>query len=319
MSTSTTCSAAASAEWATSSRQLLRRPRRRRAGDRARKEGRDMGVGLRITLEEVGDAASRRRSSTTAWHRAPIARGRASARTARLSPAPNAAARAASSVFSVRFWVTCRRPRPARSATAPARSIENPCPECEGQGRVPDRQRVTVEVPAGIRDGQQLRVARLRRSGHPGRTGGRPHRHMPRATARILRTRRRRFARAREHILHPGDRSVPKSRSTASCADEKVQVRIPAGLPKRAGRSREGLRHAAPEERYPRQYVRPRERRHPREDHKEATRAAREARGRDGRRGGGSPKPVAKAARRLQLAHLKGKVAKTHVTATFLP
>ena len=36
--------------------------------------------------------------------------------------------------------------------------IDKPCEECEGQGRIPDRQHVTVEVPAGIREGQQLRV-----------------------------------------------------------------------------------------------------------------------------------------------------------------
>ena len=51
-------------------------------------------------------------------------------------------------------------------------SIENPCPECEGQGRVPDRQKVTVEVPAGIRDGQQLRVAGFGEAGMQGAAAG---------------------------------------------------------------------------------------------------------------------------------------------------
>lgn len=37
-------------------------------------------------------------------------------------------------------------------------TINHPCPECEGQGRLPDRERVSVKVPAGFSDGQQLRV-----------------------------------------------------------------------------------------------------------------------------------------------------------------
>jgi molecular chaperone DnaJ len=37
-------------------------------------------------------------------------------------------------------------------------TIDHPCPDCDGQGRVPSRERVSVEIPAGVRDGQQLRV-----------------------------------------------------------------------------------------------------------------------------------------------------------------
>ncbi len=50
--------------------------------------------------------------------------------------------------------------------------IENPCPECEGQGRVPDRQRVSVEVPRGIRDGQQLRIHGFGEAGMQGAAAG---------------------------------------------------------------------------------------------------------------------------------------------------
>ena len=49
--------------------------------------------------------------------------------------------------------------------------IDKPCEECEGQGRIPDRQHVTVEVPAGIREGQQLRVTGF---GEAGMHGARP-------------------------------------------------------------------------------------------------------------------------------------------------
>ena len=36
--------------------------------------------------------------------------------------------------------------------------IDHPCPDCEGQGRAPDREHVSVEVPAGVRDGSQIRI-----------------------------------------------------------------------------------------------------------------------------------------------------------------
>ena len=37
-------------------------------------------------------------------------------------------------------------------------TIDHPCPDCEGQGRAPERERVSVDIPAGVSDGQQLRV-----------------------------------------------------------------------------------------------------------------------------------------------------------------
>lgn len=52
------------------------------------------------------------------------------------------------------------------------KTINNPCTECRGQGRVPDRQRVNVEIPAGIRDGQQLRISNLGEAGKNGARSG---------------------------------------------------------------------------------------------------------------------------------------------------
>ncbi len=41
-----------------------------------------------------------------------------------------------------------------------------------GSGRVPDRQKVSVEVPAGIRDGQQMRVSGFGEAGMQGAAAG---------------------------------------------------------------------------------------------------------------------------------------------------
>ncbi len=46
-----------------------------------------------------------------------------------------------------------------------------PCKECRGRGRKVERTRVSVEVPAGISDGQRIRVAGR---GHAGEHGGAP-------------------------------------------------------------------------------------------------------------------------------------------------
>lgn len=50
--------------------------------------------------------------------------------------------------------------------------ISGACEECQGQGRVPDRQKVSVEIPAGIRDGQQMRVPDLGEAGMRGAASG---------------------------------------------------------------------------------------------------------------------------------------------------
>lgn len=50
-------------------------------------------------------------------------------------------------------------------------SLASVCHACNGQGMLPRTRRLKVEVPAGVRDGQQLRVAG---KGHGGRFGGLP-------------------------------------------------------------------------------------------------------------------------------------------------
>lgn len=51
------------------------------------------------------------------------------------------------------------------------RVASQPCGACRGQGRAVERRTVSVEVPAGIRDGQRIR---LQGRGHAGERGGPP-------------------------------------------------------------------------------------------------------------------------------------------------
>ena len=107
-------------------------------------------------------------------------------------------------------------------------SIENPCPECEGQGRVPDRQRVSVEVPVGIRDSQQLRLSGFGEAGIQGAPAGdlivtvriQPHEFFERDGDNL-------HARANVSIVQAT--LGAEIEIDGIFEDEKVQVRIPEG------------------------------------------------------------------------------------------
>jgi len=47
--------------------------------------------------------------------------------------------------------------------------ITNPCKKCRGTGRVPKKREVSVKIPAGVHEGQSVRIAN---EGEPGRNGG---------------------------------------------------------------------------------------------------------------------------------------------------
>ena len=59
--------------------------------------------------------------------------------------------------------------RPCAQCAGTGQMVRQPCPACRGQGRVTRERRVTVKIPAGIDDGQRLR---LHGEGEHGALGG---------------------------------------------------------------------------------------------------------------------------------------------------
>ena len=61
--------------------------------------------------------------------------------------------------------------RPCAACAGTGQTVKSPCPACRGAGRTTKDRRVTVRIPAGIDDGQRLRVSA---EGEHGTLGGPP-------------------------------------------------------------------------------------------------------------------------------------------------
>lgn len=196
-------------------------------GRPARKEGRDMGVGLRITFEEVARGVEKE----IVYDRlapCPDCKGTGLGENGKVVTCPECGGKGRVVSVQRTFLGDMQTATTCKKCNGTGSSIENPCPECEGQGRVPDRQRVTVKVPAGIRDGQQLRVSGFGEAGIQGAQAGdlivtcrvQPHEFFERDGDDLHGRANVSFIQAILGAEIEIDGIMP---------DEKVQVRIPAG------------------------------------------------------------------------------------------
>lgn len=137
----------------------------------ARREGRDMNVGLRLTLEEVATGVKKE----IVYDRlAPCedCNGSGMGPGGKEITCPECQGRGRVVTVQQTIFGNMQSAAPCPECGGIGKKVDVPCPECEGQGRVPDRQRVNVEVPAGIRDGQQLRVSGYGEAGMMGAAAG---------------------------------------------------------------------------------------------------------------------------------------------------
>lgn len=136
-----------------------------------RREGRDMAVGLRLTLEEVAAGVNKE----IVYDRlapCPDCGGSGLGEGGKQVTCPECDGKGRVVTVQRTFLGDMQSATTCPECQGAGTVIEDPCPECEGQGRVPDRQKVAVEVPAGIRDGQQLRVGGFGEAGMQGAEAG---------------------------------------------------------------------------------------------------------------------------------------------------
>ena len=130
-----------------------------------------MGVGLRLTLEEVATGAKKE----IVYDRlapCPDCDGTGLGENGKEVSCPECGGKGRVVTVQHTFLGDMQTATTCSKCNGTGKTIDNPCPECEGQGRVPDRQRVTVEVPVGIRDAQQLRLTGFGEAGLRGARSG---------------------------------------------------------------------------------------------------------------------------------------------------
>ena len=140
-------------------------------GSQVRREGRDMGVGLRLTLEEVA-AGAKKEIVYDRLAPCPECDGSGKGPDGKEVVCPECHGQGRVVTVQRTFLGDMQTATTCPRCNGVGSIIENPCPECEGQGRVPDRQRTTIEIPAGIRDGQQLRMSGFGEAGMQGAKSG---------------------------------------------------------------------------------------------------------------------------------------------------
>ncbi len=140
-------------------------------GQRVRLEGRDMATHLSVTLEEAATGAEK---EIVVDRLAPCdvcdATGMAPGATVITCPECGGTGQVRTQRRT--FLGVMQSVGPCMRCGQTGTIIDHPCEECEGSGRVPDRQHVAVTVPAGIMDGMQLRLRGLGEAGVRGAAAG---------------------------------------------------------------------------------------------------------------------------------------------------
>ncbi len=136
-----------------------------------RREGRDMGLGITVTLEDAARGTSKeiiydRLATCADCEGSGIGEGGTEKTCERCGGSGRVTVVQRTMFGDMQSSTTCSE------CEGTGKVIEGACEECQGQGRVPDRQKVSVDIPSGIRDGQQMRVPDLGEAGMRGASSG---------------------------------------------------------------------------------------------------------------------------------------------------
>jgi len=144
---------------------------RRGGGHAMRREGRDTAMQIGITLEEAAQGITR---EIIVDRLAPCedCSATGSAEEIGTTTCPDCQGTGQKTTYQRTFLGTMQASMPCSKCQGTGSFIPNPCPECEGSGRVIDRQQAEVSIPAGISDGQHLRMPNLGEAGIRGAASG---------------------------------------------------------------------------------------------------------------------------------------------------
>lgn len=141
------------------------------AGAGVRLEGRDMQMQVALTLEEVATGVVK---EVTVDRLAPCDECGATGAKQGTSVETCGSCQGSGVITSVKntFLGPMQSTHTCEACHGTGTLIPEPCSECEGSGRVYDRQRIKVSFPAGISQGQQVRVSQRGEAGIRGAKGG---------------------------------------------------------------------------------------------------------------------------------------------------
>ncbi|MCW2726207.1 MAG: dnaJ [Frankiales bacterium] len=115
---------------------------------------------------------------------------------------------------------------PCRACRGTGRVVETPCPTCRGTGETTKERTLTVRVPAGVKDGQRIRLAGR---GSPGERGGPAGDLM----VKVHVTRHPVFGRTGDNLTVTVPVTYPEAALGANVKvptlDGQVTVKVPAG------------------------------------------------------------------------------------------
>ena len=142
-----------------------------RGGRAMRPEGRDMGMTLNISLEDAARGVTRQ---VTLDRLAPCTECDATGSADKTGPVSCHTCDGVGQVVGTQQTIfgTMRTQRACPDCGGTGQNVEHPCEECQGSGRMIDRQTVDVEVPAGIADGQKIRLNGMGEAGIRGAASG---------------------------------------------------------------------------------------------------------------------------------------------------
>lgn len=140
-------------------------------GGRIRHEGRDMGAHVTVTLEEAATGVEK---DLVMDRLAPcdVCGSTGVGPEGKVATCPDCGGTGQRRAQRRTFIGVMESVQPCPTCGQTGSVIEGPCEECEGSGRIPDRQHVTVTVPPGIGDGMQLRLRGLGEAGIRGADSG---------------------------------------------------------------------------------------------------------------------------------------------------